>query len=121
MLNGGPGDDALLGGPLADSIDGGPGNDDIDGWQGSDTLVGGNGDDDFSLAECFGSPCVPTTGSDTVDGGGGSDSVSYNRDTGVTVTLNGNADDGAAAENDNVGPSIENIVGTRQARRVDRQ
>ena len=115
VLNGGPGNNALLGGPLTDSIDGGPGNDEIDGWQGSDTLVGGIGGDSFSLAECSGSPCLPTTGSDTVSGGDGIDSASYNSDIGVTVTLDGNANDGAVGENDNVGADIENLVGTRAA------
>jgi Ca2+-binding RTX toxin-like protein len=115
VLNGGPGHDALLGGPLTDSIDGGPGDDQIDGWQGSDALVGGIGDDTFSLDECSGSPCTPTTGSDTVNGGDGVDSASYNRDTGVTVTLDGNANDGAAGENDNVGTDIENLAGSREA------
>jgi Ca2+-binding RTX toxin-like protein len=112
-LDGGDGDDYLLGGPLNDQVNGGPGNDSMDGWEGADTITGGPGADGFIMAECSGSPCLPVTSADTVVGGDGIDVAEYVRDSGVTVTLDGLANDGAPGEQDNVAADVENLAGGR--------
>src|SRR5262249_19174939 len=60
-------------------------------------------DDDF----LFGGP-----GADTLSGGTGFDAVSYGgAATPVTVTLDGNPNDGTSGEHDNVNPSVEEMIG----------
>jgi Ca2+-binding RTX toxin-like protein len=72
--------------------------------QGNDRFVGGSGADAF-VAE------ATVDGSDVFEGDG-SDIVSYAaRSTGVTITLDGIANDGQAGENDNVGLAAVLIVG----------
>ena len=52
-------------------------------------------------------------GNDIYRGGAGTDQISYYaRNAGVTVFLNGVAEDGAANEYDNVMPDVENVSGT---------
>ena len=113
-LNGMGGDDAtILGGPAIDLISGGAGNDSLegddgddilDGNEGSDLLNGGAGADDL-----------------TDDGSSGNDTVTYGFKTeGVTVTLNGLADDGnatdaSAGRSDNVKGGIDSINATPHA------
>jgi Ca2+-binding RTX toxin-like protein len=97
-LAGGPGDDDLFGGGGADTEDGGLGNDDLIGGAGDDTLDAGPGS---SLGDA-----------DTISGNDGLDTVSYvARMTGVQVTKNGLADDGALTERDNVGLDVERVIG----------
>jgi hypothetical protein len=94
-----------IGSPLENGLlDGGPGDDALIGSAGTDGLVGGPGADD-------------------VRGGGGiRDWVSYSQDgdqtIGVTVTLDGNADDGHPGEHDNVHSDVETVHGTRQGDNV---
>ncbi len=69
---------------------------------GNDTITGGAGNDAFD-----GGP-----GADAFNGSGGVDSVDYSaRSSAVTATINGTANDGEAAENDNVKTDIENVIG----------
>jgi Ca2+-binding RTX toxin-like protein len=85
-IAGGGGDDNLVGGTGAGTIAGNGGNDVLNG--GADTL------------------------SDTISGGSGLDTVSYaGRTNPVTVTLDGNNNDGETGENDNVLANVENATG----------
>jgi Ca2+-binding RTX toxin-like protein len=110
-LRGGPADDVLTGNGQSNQIDGGNGNDDIAGGSpgpscGSDvdSLNGGAGDDTFQMGP------VPNC-ADLLDGGLGRDTASYElRAAGVTVTLDGRAEDGDG-ENDNVKTGIEVVLG----------
>lgn len=123
---GGPGDDQLSGSPGADYINGGANNDQIYGEGGQDLgLFGSAGDDQMD-----GGP-----GDDNVVGGPGADvftgddagfdAVFYDysldgRTTGISATVDGAANDGSldfdtngvTATMDNVGPGIDQIVGT---------
>jgi hypothetical protein len=75
---------------------------DVLGGAGADSLVGNAGDNILD-----GGP-----GSDSYSGGAGTDLVDYSsRKLGVTVTLDGRANDGAAGEHDNVGAGMEGVVG----------
>ena len=84
---GGSAGDTLTGSGSANGLFGGPGDDTLDGGAGPDTL----------------------------DGGDGRDRVSYaSSGVGVTVTLDGVANDGAPGENDNL-VSIEDVSGSALA------
>ena len=73
------------------------------GEDGADTLAGGAGDDQLDGG----------TGPDALFGGAGTDRVTYaGKPAGVTVTLEGAANDGVLNEGDNVSPTIENITGS---------
>lgn len=107
----GDGDDRFEPGPLlegvvrggagADELNGGGARDELHGDEGADTLSGGSGGDALS-------------------GGPGDDWLDYSptsiprpvSTTGVTVDLDGVADDGMAGEHDNVTADVENILGT---------
>jgi Ca2+-binding RTX toxin-like protein len=96
--------DVIIGSDFANVITGGGGNDQIDGRGGDDTLRDG------------GTP----SGADDLNGGAGRDAVTYlGRTTGVTVRLNGLADDGNDV--DDAGPTgsrgdnvrdVETVAGT---------
>src|SRR5215207_608331 len=97
-LSGGPADDMLVGGDGGDVLSGDAGNDVIDGGQGGDTILAGG---------------QKGLGADKLAGGPGVDTADYNGTlTGVTVSANGNAGDGAPGENDNVATDVENLYGT---------
>jgi Ca2+-binding RTX toxin-like protein len=92
VVGGGPGDDTLVGGPADDRLVGESGADSLDGGPGADVLRGGR------------------------DGG---DTADYSaRLGGVAVDLDGNADDGAGGEGDNVENDVERIRGTSAADRL---
>lgn len=94
-VNSGGGDDTVSGGPRADTILTEDGNDSIFGGEGDDVITGGANDDIFV-------------------GGAGNDSVDYrNRTDGVTITVDGVANDGdlVDGEADLVSDDIETIVG----------
>jgi Ca2+-binding RTX toxin-like protein len=96
-IAGNGGDDSLYGMTGNDTLDGGAGNDIVAGGDGADTLTGG-------------------AGADWMAGYEGLDTVSYASYTvPVTVVPDGVANDGAAGEGDNVGSSVENIVGGHAA------
>jgi hypothetical protein len=91
------------------TIDAGPGGQFVRGGSGDDILRGGEGDDTLRDGNscCFavlrGFPVPPgPNGDDVLDGGPGRDETSYDRDTDVTITLDGVANDGEAGEADNV-------------------
>lgn len=114
-LRGGPGNDVITGSAQGDTIGGDDGNDVLDGGAGNDVINDGAGDD---LArggpgnDSFSPQFSPNAGKDDYRGGSGVDTVSYvDRDTGVTVSLDGVADDGAPGEGDNARPDVENIGG----------
>ena len=96
-LLGGAGNDRLTGGDVADHLDGGTGN---------DTELGGGGGDTFAQG-------ATANGADRLDGGSSPyDRLDYSaRTAGVTIDLDGVADDGAAGELDNALNTIEYIDG----------
>ena len=119
-LGGGNGSDHLRGGAGADALEGGSGDDTLDGGAGVDTLNGGTGDDalhggdaDDKLNGGVGNDSLDGgAGADSLDGGDGSDTVDYSARGGpVTITLDGQANDGEAGENDNAGTNVENATG----------
>jgi hypothetical protein len=101
VADGGPGKDTLSGdvtsGP--DNLKGGSGKDTLQGVTGDDTLDGG-------------------ADADVLSGGSGFDTVSYSgRDVGVTVQLDGLANDGSpqdgpGGQRDNVSSDVERILGS---------
>ena len=118
--HGGAGDDRLSGTPNADRLFGDAGGDNLGGGGGNDTLDGGPGenfhDDGAGDDTITGGPgndtLIPGPGRDTFTGGDGDDIVDYRgRTAGVTITLDGRADDGEAGEGDNVAADVENVVG----------
>jgi Ca2+-binding RTX toxin-like protein len=101
-LNGGAGNDRLTGGGGDDALNGGDGNDGLSGGEGDDALDGGEGDDHLDGGG----------GADAISGGAGRDGVNYSRRTAaLNVSLDGNADDGAAGEGDNVAEDVERVHG----------
>jgi Ca2+-binding RTX toxin-like protein len=112
---GGRGNDRLIGNDGANLLDGAGGADSLSGMGGNDTLTdsggdvagdtldGGAGDDSLSAGY----------GPDTYTGGDGEDAlIDYiGRTVSVSVTLDGQPDDGAAGEGDNVGPDVEDVTG----------
>jgi hypothetical protein len=94
--------DELLGTPAGETLTGTAQADALYGDGGDDLLQGLGGDDDLD-----GGP-----GADTFAGGAGQDTVSYaGAGTGVTVTLDGRANDGAPGEDDRVGKDVEDVYG----------
>ncbi len=103
-LTGGSAPDQLIGGGGNDTLTGGLGSDQLSGDAGNDRLRGGGGDETFPLGS--------DPGADTVSGGPGTDTADYSAATsGVTVSLDGLANDGAG-EGDNVGGDVERVVGS---------
>ena len=96
-------DDTLSGGPGDDKLNGGAGNDKVSGGADADVLDGGPGTDTLD----------GDAGPDVLNGGDGTDTADYHiRTAGVTVDLDGVADDGTTGvEGDNVGTDVENILG----------
>ena len=117
VLIGGTGDDQLFGGPGNDTMYGDDGFDGFWGANGNDLMYGGPGGDYFNATR--GSGPGGADGSDVMSGGADSDTARYvRRLTGVTVTLDGVANDGASGENDQAGvptataaSDVENIDG----------
>jgi Ca2+-binding RTX toxin-like protein len=91
-LNGGDGNDTLTGGGSDDVLRGGAGTDSLTGGNGYDLIDGG-------------------AGTDTLIPGAGTDTVSYiSAGSGVTITLDGLANDGENGDSENVDAEI--IVGS---------
>jgi Ca2+-binding RTX toxin-like protein len=120
-LNGGDGNDRLLGGDKDDQLNGGAGKDFLQGGNGKDVLNGGDGDDVL----------VGGRGPDVFNGNVGIDTADYNQaQSKLVITLDGTANDGAAAlaatatapakpaEGDNVKGDVENVVGGRGADKI---
>jgi Ca2+-binding RTX toxin-like protein len=90
-----------LGGNGADSLTGGVFSDSLDGGNGNDQLFGGAGDDQLTGAG----------GADEIDGGAGRDTALFiTTGLGLTVRLDGVANDGFPGEGDNY-TSIEDVTG----------
>jgi hypothetical protein len=91
LIDGGTGADVITGSHGDDVLRGGDGSDTITGGLGNDKGFGGVGDDVFPMGG------VPD-GADDLNGEGGTDEVDYgSRRAAVSVTSDGNADDGAPA------------------------
>jgi Ca2+-binding RTX toxin-like protein len=107
-IEGGGGDDVIDGGAedcSPDTISGGSGNDTINGEGGGDDIDAGPGNDTIRNRGCM-------PDGDTLSGGTGTDTVDYSDSyKGVTVTLDGLANDGVDGEDDNVVPDVENVIG----------
>lgn len=105
LLTGGEGDDKLYGVSGADRLSGGYGNDILVGGIDNDVQSGGPNNDVF-YAECT------VDGADRLSGGAGNDAAYYScRTLSLTITLDNLANDGAAAEGDNVLVGIERVIG----------
>jgi Ca2+-binding RTX toxin-like protein len=92
-LEGGAGNDDLMGSTAPNSLVGNAGVDNLVGLDGNDLLDGG-------------------LGADAMEGDVGTDTATYaNRTAALVVTIDGVANDGAAAEGDNVKADVENLVG----------
>jgi len=106
-LTGGDGNDKLLGGGGNDSASGDGGHDRVDGGAGSDTKLEGGDGADIVLGGPGG-----TDDADTLNGGQDRDQLSYEgRKTGISVTFDGLANDGAVGEKDNAGSDFEGVIG----------
>jgi Ca2+-binding RTX toxin-like protein len=133
--------DQLLGGNGNDDLDGGLGNDNLDGGAGSNTAdysndgrtsqvtihldtsaktanASGEQDTLANIENAIGTPFNDTFWGDTsandFRGGAGRDTMHYDdakHDKGVTVSLDDQANDGAAGEGDNIHSDIENVLG----------
>ena len=102
------GDDTITGGAGNDDLTGGPGADLLTGGLDNDVVRGGDGDDDLDY-----SPEYAVDGKDVYEGGLGSDSFGYfGRTISVVITLDGEANDGQAGENDNIDDDIEAVDGS---------
>ena len=116
-IDGGPGDDSIFGHGGDDTIRGGEGGDDLIGGLGNDTIDGGPGSDllespiaGYGVAEDP-SP-ADSGGSDILQGGSRGRRVSYSlRIDPLTITLDGQANDGAAGEHDRIANDVEVVIG----------
>ena len=99
---GSPFADTLIGNAVANRLVGAGGDDKLLGGGGDDLLEGGAGNDLM----------VGGAGADTFAGGSGTDTVSYAQDPlPVTVSVDGQANDGAAGEHDSIGFDVETVIG----------
>ena len=83
-------------------IGGGGGTDTLSGGSANDTLNGGDGDDWLS----------PNLGADAVSGGSGLDRVAYGARPELSLTLDGQPNDGGSGEGDNVLTDVEDATVT---------
>jgi hypothetical protein len=101
-LNGTAGPDVICGLGGNDTINGLGGNDTIYGGVGNDRINGGTGDDQL----------IGEAGADALNGGAGADTVDYSAaSVPLTISIDGQANDGARGERDAVATDVENIVG----------
>lgn len=124
FVRGGDGNDDIRGGDSADAIDGQAGDDLMAGLAGADVMNGGAGNDVIiNQLDDFGDDVKNggdgndrlhgsrDPGSDTYSGGAGIDVLDFrSSEVGVTVTLDGVANDGPVFT-DNAGLDIENLMG----------
>ena len=94
-----------------DVVRGGSGNDVLFGAAGNDTLDGGGGDDYLEGIPGGVDVGTDTSGADTYIGGGGADSLTYERRSeDLSLSPDGEANDGAPGEHDNIGTDITAIT-----------
>jgi Ca2+-binding RTX toxin-like protein len=120
------GPSVVHGGPDGDVIRGNDGNDVLEGDDGRDVLIGGPGDDVVSggpggdVLESYMSglgldgPISPadTAGADTLRGGADNDIADYEARTDpLTIVLDGQPNDGAPGERDNIASDVEIVQG----------
>jgi Ca2+-binding RTX toxin-like protein len=110
-IEGEAGNDTIVSGNGADELHGGDGNDTMQAFSGPDVVRGEAGDDSVSA----GKEEPAANAADVLDGGPGFDRIpdvdaDYNRgfDDNVSVTMDGQANDGEAGEGDNV-TSVEKL------------
>jgi len=107
-VTGAAGNDTLIGGNGNDVLIGCAGDDTLTGTGGADVLVDGF----FNCAGGGNDTLDGGTGPDAIYGGPGTDTVTYaSRSASVFVSLDGAANDGEAAEGDNVADDVENVTG----------
>jgi Ca2+-binding RTX toxin-like protein len=88
--------------PLPATVSGGDGDDRLEGGPRGDALDGGAGNDTF----------VPGIGADRIVGSAGSDLADYGaRTKPLTLSLDGQPNDGEALERDNIGTDVESLIG----------
>jgi Ca2+-binding RTX toxin-like protein len=108
-LFGGDGNDRLYDDEGNDVVYGGNGDDWFDDGNGNDKYYGGNGSDTFNMFQPYGSV---KNHSDLLSGGSGVDYAAYGAyQRGISISLDGKANDGLAGEHDNVGRDVESVFG----------
>jgi len=114
VVSGGEGDDRLFGYAGNDQLLAEGGADQLNGGTGNDNLDGGVGDDNLEYcSNCIGSNNDPGVGADNYIGGGGADRLWLDgHAAGMTISIDGQPNDGSSGEGDNVGSDIEEIFGT---------
>jgi Ca2+-binding RTX toxin-like protein len=113
VIDGGTEGDALYGRGGNDVIYGGAGIDVVIGGPGDDA-IGGGPDNDYLEAgfDSFAIRASDTAGSDYIEGGDGGDTLSYEgRSDALNLSEDGQANDGAAGENDEIAGDVEIIKG----------
>lgn len=109
ILNGGDGNDGLSGGRGNDTVNGDGGDDFVSGDSGADVVNGGDGDDNLNNFN-FVSPGADADNGDVYSGGSGLDTIFvFAGAAPVSVTLDDQANDGAAGEGDNVRADVESV------------
>ena len=118
-ITGGSGADTLIGNDGRNVLDGGAGPDSLLGLGGNDVLTDSGGDNAADRLDGGAGDDLLAggRGPDTYIGGDGEDAITdyASRAFGVTVTLDGVADDGAPGEGDNAGTDVEDVTGTSAA------
>jgi Ca2+-binding RTX toxin-like protein len=111
VIHGGEGNDGVFGGAGNDQVYGEGGDDRLRGHEGNDLEDGGPGNDDIGFSPGVSHDSDP--GADQLVGGAGSDRLRLSGHSGgMTISLDGLANDGTPGEGDNVGSDIEKIEGT---------
>jgi Ca2+-binding RTX toxin-like protein len=111
VIHGGTGNDGVFGGGGNDQVFGEDGNDRLRGHGGNDLEDGGPGDDDIGFSPGVSHDSDP--GADQLIGGTGSDRLRLSgHQGGMSISIDGQPNDGTPGEGDNVGSDIELIEGT---------
>jgi Ca2+-binding RTX toxin-like protein len=111
VLTSGHGDDVGHGGIGNDTLHGDAGNDTLNGNEGNDLLNGGL-DNDSVDGGTDNDKLMGDLGADVYAGGSGLDSIDYTgRVTGLFISLDAQANDGASGETDHVGSDLETVIG----------
>ena len=113
VAHGGEGNDTLSSSAGNDQHFGEGGDDDIRGGAGNDVEDGGPGDDHIGGRLGLSSGRDNDQGADTLRGGEGTDGlVLESHAGGMSISLDGQPNDGTGAEGDNIGSDFESIDGT---------
>jgi Ca2+-binding RTX toxin-like protein len=111
IMHGGDGNDGVFGGGGNDQVLGEGGDDRLRGHGGNDLEDGGPGNDDIGFSAGISHDSDP--GADQIVGGAGDDRLRLSgHNGGMTISLDGQANDGTPGEGDNIGSDIEKIEGT---------